>query len=190
MSITHRTQAVLPFSLLGLVALVVLVLAACSSGDGEPKFPVAARGDALTVTVQEVRIRDIVYYQQEEAIYSLSPSDPSRKLAVLLAHIRNDVANTVVMNVDEDGHTLRDRPIMNRPPEEYEPLNPFGETRRLSPDIPANEVLFQPLIWGKFEIPRGNSIQGWLLFDVPASISPYELRWKAVEPIFVSFFPR
>ena len=170
--------------LFALIAIVAVVAAACSSGKEEPLLPAVRQGNSLILSVSVIEEPDILYYQDSDfGIYSIEPSAGDRKLIALKVQAFNGRTSTSIMNVDEEGYTLLDKDA-----NAYPSLNPFGERRRLSPSPPNNEELRQ-FIWGVFEIPLNNAITAWAVFDVPKDVEPYQLRWNALETIFVPFFP-
>ena len=184
MEITPQARLVRLPLLFALAAVAGLVVAACSGGEEKPSLPAQRTGNTITLTVTVIMEKDIIYYQDTDfAIYALTPSDSSRKLAAIRVQAFNGKSNTVSMNVDEEGYALLDKDA-----KEYKSLNPFGESRRLSPNLPSGEELHQ-FIWGNFEIPKGNGIEAWTVFDIPKDVEPYQLRWRALETIFVPFFP-
>ena len=183
MSIAYRVRPLRVFSLFALAALVSLVVAACSDGEEKPSLPSQRIGNTLTLTVLEIMERDIIYYQDMGTIYALTPSDPSRKLAAIRVQAYNGKANVLTLNVDEEGYFLLDKDA-----KEYKSLNPFGESRRLEPNPPAGWASLQ-FIWGNFEIPKEHSIEAWTVFEIPKDVEPYQMRWRALETIFVPFFP-
>ena len=170
-------------ALLSVAAAVMLTLTACGGGGEDFEFPAVKRGNNLTLVVNGLEEPEEIYYQDVDfAIYALRPSNPDNKLVALNVQVFNGRSNTVIMNVGDEGYVLLDKKG-----DEYKSLNPFGEERRLSPAKPANAKFFQ-FIWGKFEIPKDNSIVAWLVFDVPKDVEPNQLRWNALETVFVPFY--
>lgn len=151
-------------------------------------LPSVRQGNALTLAVREVKETNVIYYQDEDyAIYEIRPSSNDNKLVGIFVEAHNPRATTIIMFIDEEGYILLDKDN-----NQYASLNPFGETRRLVPN-PPNDWEPHQFIWSRspsdFEIPRGNSITAWAVFDVPKGIQPHQLRWHALETIFVPFYP-
>jgi hypothetical protein len=165
------------------VAALALVLAACSgASDDEGKCPNFQRGNQLWVCVYDVEFRDAVYYTQDKAFYVIRPKQEGNKIAVVDTQVGNDRANTVLMDVDENGYTLLDKDG-----KEYQSINPFKpESRELAPSLPRTEGP-QELIWGKFEIKQGFGIRAKAIFEVPSAAKPSQLRWDTVDTVFVRF---
>ena len=51
-------------------------------------------------------------------------------------------------------------------------------------DKKENNILF---LEGSFELPRGTSIDGWMVFDIPKDTKIKNLRWRAGDSITVRF---
>jgi len=180
MRVTPRSVA----SYLTLAIVTILIVTACSSSaDGEPNFPVSQRGNNLSVTVWASQIRDEIYYQDNDgAIYVVRPSAPDLKLAVIQTTVRNDRSNTVIMDVNEESFT-----VLDADGSQYDPVNPFVQ-RQLAPNPPQTEPYYN-FIWGNFELPNGFGVTAWTIFELPDGVKPTQLRWTAVDTVFVRFFP-
>lgn len=166
---------------LAVAVVAALVVAACGGGGGGPAFPVAQRGNNLSVTVNApVDLRDVIYYQQDDTTYAVRPTTPGNKLALVDATVRNDRSTSVIMNVDEKGYTLLDEKGT-----EYKSLNPF-KVRELAPTKPQTEP-FYTFIWGNFTIPETYGIRAWAVFEVPPEIQPAQFRWDTVDTVYVRF---
>lgn len=171
------------FAVFGVLIVLLLLATGCGGNGEEFQFPAVKRGNNLTLVVNGLENHDEIYYQDMDyAIYALRPSSPDNKLVALEVQVFNGRSNTVIINVQEEGYVLIDKEG-----NEYKSLNPFGAERRLSPAKPAEEQWFQ-FIWGKFEIPKDNSIIAWVVFDVPETVEPSQMRWNALETVFVPFY--
>lgn len=182
-----RFASSLLLKLLSVAVTGILLLSACGGDDKEKIYfptPSVRQGNTLTVVVYDLQMKNALYYQDSDgAIYTVKPTDPANKLAAVRVQVYNGKSNLVKMNVNDKGYTLLDKAG-----KEYEPLNPFGPTRRLEPNLPSTEEL-RLFIWGEFEIPKGNSIEAWTVFEIPPDVMAYQLRWNAVETVFVPFYP-
>jgi len=66
-------------------------------------------------------------------------------------------------------------------------VNPFVQ-RQLAPNPPQTEPYYS-FIWGNFDLPNGFGITAWTVFELPDGVKPTQLRWTAVDTVFVRFFP-
>lgn len=178
-----RSPLSLSSAFLVLVVAFSVVVGACSKKEDKPVFPAVRQGNTLTIAAKDLRIMDAVYYQENDGLYTVKASDAGKKLAAVRIQVYNGRSELVKMNVDENGYTLLDKAS-----KEYVSVNPFGERRRLEPNLPAGSELWQ-FIWRDFEIPKGNSIEAWTIFEIPATVQPNQIRWNAVETVFVPFYP-
>ena len=164
-------------SLLAVAAVVVLVVTACGGSDENPP---AQRGNQISVTVHDLVRADELYYQDHEVTYVVRHPDPDRTIAIVALTVRNDRSDEVRIDVGPDAYRLLDDDS-----NEYLPINPF-EQRELDPNPPANQPFYQ-FIWGQFELERTFGVTGVALFDVPRDVKFNQLRWRAIEAVFVRF---
>ena len=164
-------------SLLAVATAVVLVVTACG---GDSNREPAQRGNQISVTVHNLFRADELYYQDNEVTYVVRHPDPDRTIAIVELTVRNDRSDEVRIDVGPDAYRLLDEDS-----NEYLPINPF-EQRELDPNPPANQPFYQ-FVWGQFELQRTFGVRGVALFDVPRDVEMDQLRWRAIEAVFVRF---
>lgn len=166
-----------------MVVLLATMLTACGDREPKPELPASKLGNNLTLVVKDVQEKDTVYYRDlDDAFYSVAASGPDTKLALVRVQVYNRSARTIKLQVGPDGYLLLDKDS-----KEFKSLNPFGDTRRLSPTLPSKEVPYQ-FIWGPFDLAEGYSIEAWAVFDIPKDVTPWQFRWNPVETVFVPFY--
>ena len=166
-------------SLLALSAMISMLVAAC--GDGSNDNPPAQRGNQISLVVHSLTRADNLYYQDENQVtYAVRNTDPDRTIAIAWMTVRNDRSDEVRLDVGPDAYRLLDEDA-----NEYMPINPF-EQRELEPNPPADEP-FYLFFWGQFELQRRFGVSGAAIFDVPRDVKFEQLRWRAIEAVFVRF---
>ena len=174
-----------------MIAVLMLGAAACSSSSADERgfppglpdriFPFTQYGRSLSLTVEDVRIKDQAYYRDlNGTTYVVKPSAPGGKIVTVLMHVRNASAGKTLIDINEEAFSLRD--LTDK---EYKPINPFANPV-LAPNVPKNDPPLD-VMWGPNEFPQGFGIIAWAMFDLPKDTVPMEIRWGAVDIIFARF---
>lgn len=181
----HLFRHAYPRRLLALLAALVLaaVTVSCKSDGPKPAFPQVKQGNNLTLVAKDLKEKESVYYKDTDGgYYSVSASDKDHKLVIVLIQVYNRSSRSVKFQVGPNGYILLDKEG-----KEYKSLDPFGESRRLTPTLPSKETLYQ-FIWKSFDLPEGYSIEAWCVFNVAKDVFPWQFRWNPVETVFVPFY--
>ena len=177
-----------------MLAAAALAATGCTSDSGDSRgfppglpdrqVPFTAYGRSLSVTVEDVQIKDQAYYKDlNGATYTVNPSQPGGKIVSVLLHVRNASGGKTLIDINEEAFSLRDLRDT-----EYTPINPFASPV-LSPNVPNKEPVLD-VMWGPNEFPQGFGIIAWTMFDLPPNTVPMEIRWAAVDIIFARFQPK
>ena len=167
-----------------LLLLLPLLVLGCS----EDILPVgkARQGDTLIISIDEIkRVLEVRFQGTDLQHYVIAPASQDNELIVIRLNVHNADATTVIMTVDEDAAQLRGF----KSGEEYQLLNPDPETNveniRLVEGPHPAEDRYVPFIRGPVDLPKGNSLIGWVVFEVPAGLDVESLRWDAGDTVFI-----
>ena len=195
-----RPRSLLSIALLG--AIAVLTVGACNGestgcrNDDPLDVPPAQRGNQMSVQAHSLTLTDEIYYLADNVTYVVRQPDPDRTIAIVEITARNDRSDQVRVEVGPDAFRLLDEDSA-----EYAPIDPFdtdGGFVHLAPNPPATQPYYYcspapPLpervefVWGPFDLERNFGIRGLTLFDVPRGLEYSQLRWRAIEAVFVRF---
>ena len=203
------------FGIMLVVALMLLplVLAACSSSEGEIPLGVARKGSTLIVRIDEIeRLREIRYFgtavtrevgdtllidlegidrfpgahyvSADQRRLAVVPSNEGMELVVLRVRIENVSDSDVTLVVDEAGAQLKGI----EPGQVYTPLD-------LTQDNAANvkpldsgtssPVISAPSTSEPVELPSAHEVRRSVVFEVPTGASLKELQWSTGEQVTV-----
>ena len=193
-----RARPLVSIAVLGVI--VATTVGACGGGsspcrnDDPLNPPPAQRGNQMSVQAHSLTLTDEVYYLADNVSYVVRQPDPERTIAVLEITARNDRSDQVRVNVGPDAFRLLDEDS-----DEYRPIDPFdteGGFVHLAPNVPATQPYYYcnpappqevTFIWGRFDLERTFGIRGLTMFDVPRGLEYSQLRWRAIEAVFVRF---
>ena len=117
--------------------------------------------------------------------YLVTPSSPDNELVAINIQVFNREANTVAMEIEGDAVELRGFGI----DEAYTLLDVTpNNTVNVSdtPDTHPSENRFTPFVRGVVpDLPLGNSLLGWLVFEIPKGAGLRELKWDTGDTVFV-----
>lgn len=169
--------------------LVLFVVGACSDSG---LLPVGkrAKGSTLIIGIEEItRVQEIRFLGNDQKHYLVVPASSANELVVMRLIVFNQDSTRVVMTVDEEAAELRGVETN----EVYQPLNLYLSGEELvgkenvmvvQESHPA-ENRYSPIIAGPIELPQNNSVDGWMVFEVPRGAKLRELRWDAGDTVFI-----
>ena len=117
--------------------------------------------------------------------YVVTPSSPDNELVAINLQVFNRESNTVAMEIVGDAVELRGFGI----DEAYTlldvtPNNTVNVTS--TPDSHPSENRFTPFVRGVVpDLPLGNSLIGWIIFETPKGAGLRELKWDTGDTVFV-----
>ena len=163
--------------------------------DGPLDPPPTQRNDQMSVEAHSLTLTDEIYYLADEVSYVVRQPEPERTIAVVEITARNHRNTHVREGLGPDSFRLLDEDL-----NQHHPIDPFDTEAgfvRLAPDPPAAQPYYYcnpapprevTFMWGLFDLPgREIGARGLALFDVPRGLEYSQLRWLAVEPVFVWF---
>ena len=169
--------------------LVLFIIGACSDGGLLP-VGVRSKGSTLIIGIEEInRVHEIRFLGKDQKHYLVVPANSANELVVLRLVVFNQDSTRVLMTVDEEAAELRGVETN----EVYRPLNLYlpGEELAGKENItvvqeshPA-ENRYTPIIAGPIELPQNNSVDGWMVFEVPRGAKIREMRWDAGDTVFI-----
>ena len=177
------------FRLLALpvIFLSPLVLVACSEGGLLP-IGKGKKGETLIIVIDDMkRVPEVRFEGTDGQHYLVSPGSRDNELIAMRLNVHNSESTRVVFTVDGEAAELRGFGI----DEEYNLLDLFNLHELLDKNVKivdsANptESLYVPFIAGPIELPQGNSVIGWILFDVPKGTKFREMRWGAGDTVYL-----
>ncbi len=117
--------------------------------------------------------------------YHVFPSSPDNELVAINLQVYNREANTVAMEIAGDTVELRGFGI-----DEAYPLLDVTSNNTANvattPGSHPDENRFTPFVRGVVSnLPLGNSLSGWIIFDVPKGAGLRELKWDAGDTVFI-----
>lgn len=177
---------VLPF----LSLLVLLTLTSCSEDSLLP-VGVARQGETLIISVDEiVKLQELRYQGTDLRHYLVTPSSNANQLVALLLNVHNAAATNVLMTVDEKSAELR---VINPPGSHYLiiPTPDNMANVRVVEDTHPSENQYVPFISGPIGVgdahglPKGYSVVGWVIFEVPKGSRLKELKWDEGDTVFI-----
>ena len=117
--------------------------------------------------------------------YVVSPSSPDNELVAINLQVHNRESNTVAMEIVGDAVELRGFGI----DEAYTLLDVMsGNTVNVSttPDSHPSENRYTPFVRGVVgNLPLGNSLTGWIVFEIPKGAGLRELKWDTGDTVFI-----
>lgn len=193
-----RPRSLISIALLGVIAAVTV--GACNGGstpcrNDDPLEPAPAqRGNQMSVQAHSLTLTDEIYYLADNVAWVIRQPDPERTIAIVEITARNDRSDKVRVEVGPDAFRLLDEDS-----NEYAPINPFDADAgfvQLAPNPPATQPYYYcnpappqkvEFVWGPFDLERTFAVRGLTLFDVPRGLEYSQLRWRAIEAVFVRF---
>lgn len=168
--------------LLILPSLAILV-AACTSESlpiGKP-----AKGETLIISIDQLeRAQEIRYQGTDGKHYLVAPTNLDNEFVVLKMNVHN--AEATIVQMDVEGDAVRLRGFGNNeefPVVEVRPRDDANVT--VVDTVHPAENRFVPFIIGPLEVPQGNSLIGWIAFELPKGLDIRELRWGAGDIVFL-----
>ena len=117
--------------------------------------------------------------------YLVTPSSPDNELVAINVQVYNRESNTVAMEIVGDAVELRGFGI----DEAYTLLDvTANNTANVSstPDAHSSENRFTPFVRGTVsDLPLGNSLLGWIIFEIPKGAGLRELKWDTGDTVFI-----
>ena len=177
------------FRLLALPAILLapLILAACSEGGLLP-IGKGKKGETLIIVIDDMkRVQEVRFEGTDGRHYLISPSTRDNELIAMQLNVHNSESTRVLFTVDGEAAELRGFGL----DEEYNPIDLYNLEQLLDKNVrivdSANptESLYVPFIAGPIDLPQGNSVIGWILFDVPEGTKFREMRWGAGDTVFL-----
>ena len=167
---------------------ILLLLPLLMLGCSEDLLPVgkARQGDTLIISIEEIkRVLEVRFQGTDLKHYLIAPVTKDNELIVMRLNVHNADATTVIMTIDEEAAQLRGF----GPGEQYQLLDPNPENnaqniRAVEGSHPA-EDRYVPFIRGPVDLPKGHSLIGWVVFEVPAGLKVESLRWDAGDTVFI-----
>ena len=166
----------------------LLLLPLLTLGCSEDLLPIgrARQGDTLIISIEEIkRVLEVRFQGTDEKHYVIAPASTDNELIVIRLNVHNADATTVIMTVDEEAAQLRG---FNHD-EQYQLLNPDPEANveniRLADGPHPAEDRYVPFIRGPVDLPKGFSVVGWVVFEVPEGLKLESLRWDAGDTVFI-----
>ena len=178
------------WALLLLPIAVILVSAACSESGLLP-VGVARQGETLIISIDEiVKLQELRYQGTDLQHYLVTPSSNDNQLVAMRLNVHNAAATNVLMTVDEEAAELRvidptgSHNLIGLTPENTTNVHTVEDTH-------PSENRYIPFISGPIGIgdnpglPKGHSVVGWVVFEVPKGARLKELKWDAGDTVFI-----
>ncbi|MBA32002.1 MAG: hypothetical protein CL748_05810 [Chloroflexi bacterium] len=116
-----------------------------------------------------------------EQYWAVSPQQRENNLIFVKLQLINYGAGTVKIVVDEKASTLYDDKSV-----QYNPLNPIENVYTSEKNDEYMVKDFIPL-WGPVQLDPQEQITGMMIFEVPASAKPEQLKWDAGDLIMFTY---
>ena len=117
--------------------------------------------------------------------YLVTPSSPDNELVAINIQVYNRESNTVAMEIEGDAVELRGFGI----DEAYTLLDVTPNNTANVSDAPgphSSDNRFTPFVRGVVpDLPLGNSLLGWIIFEIPKGAGLRELKWDTGDTVFV-----
>ena len=146
----------------------------------------------------------------DDPLYRLEPESDENELVLLRVKVENHTATSAIINIDHESAQLRDF-LRGR----YFPID-VGERAQeagisespsdrcnipVNPDAPTDCVKFLwnasyeetqadggvKIVQRAQELPKGNGLDGWLVFELPKDTQIRSFRWAAGDTITIDF---
>ena len=191
--------------LLVLPALMAVLLAAC--GSATPGVGQVVGGDTLVIRLDEYeRTQELRYLGCDNAHYAVTPSQAGHELLMVKLTIWNNRARSVLLTLDSEASELRG----TGPRENFAPIDVDGmKTATESPtedQIERERHFARPGARGGYyhcgqwttspevqflqasvDLTQGNSLSGWIAYEIPFGTQLREIRWGAGDTIYIRF---
>ena len=117
--------------------------------------------------------------------YLVTPSSADNELVAINVQVYNREANTVAMEIVGDAVELRGFGI----DEAYTLLDVTANNTvnvSTTPDSHPSENRYTPFVRGTVSnLPLGNSLLGWIIFEIPKGAGLRELKWDTGDTVFI-----
>ncbi len=195
----------LPLLLLALPVLLALLLLACESSS--PGVGQVVGGDTLIIRLDEYeRTQELRYLGCDSNHYVVTPSEATNELLMVKLTVWNDKARSVLLTLDAEASELRGTAAQQRfapvdidamkqdsatPTEDqidlerqYARPGARGGYYHCAKWTTSPEVQF---LQSSVDLEQGNSLSGWIAYEVPIGTGLREIRWAAGDTVYIRF---
>ena len=201
----HRPRH--PFLCCLLMPLLTMGLLIASCGSSTPGVGQVVGGDTLIIRLDEYeRTQELRYLGCDEKHYVVTPSESANELLMVKLTVWNDKARSVLLTLDEEASELRGTASQQAfgpidiDAMKQESVAPTREQIELERHYArpgtrggfwhcgewttAPQVQF---LQSSVDLAQGNSLSGWIAYEVPVGTELREIRWAAGDTIYIRF---
>ena len=200
-----RPSTRLLLALLVVPALLGFLFTACPSSN--PGAGQVVGGDTLVLRLDEYeRTQELRYLGCDDKHYVVTPAQAGNELLMVKITIWNDKARSVLLTLDSEASELRGREGQQRfAPVDIDAMKMESESptddeiererRYARPGARGgyyhcNQLTTTPevqFLQASVDLSEGNSLSGWIAYEIPVGTQLREIRWAAGDTIYIRF---
>ncbi len=135
-------------------------------------------GQNLAVRVQQIERKGTVAYSRDGSYYLLEPSSPDRDIVALLVEVYQDRSGVILLTPTSSNVNLKYGKESEVTPVALDQGKPVSQEA-------AAPYLLTPAFDKSLPLPRGNSVTGWIIFQMPKGVAPTALVWDDSDHVVV-----
>ena len=134
------------------------------------------QGEVLGISAYDVKRAQEIRFVQGGTHYALVSIGEKQELIAFQLVVVNARANSIKLEISKAPIELVGLNQLGT----YTQINPFDVSHKVSaPDDPSRFLYVDHLLWGTFELSKGEELEGWAVFKIPKGILFEEMRWWA-----------
>lgn len=134
------------------------------------------QGEFLGISAYDVKRAQEIRFVVDEAHYAVVSTNEEQELIAFKLVVVNARTDSIEVDISKAPVELVGLNQLGI----YSQINPFDMSHKVSdPKDPSRFLYVDNLFWGKFELSKGEELEGWVVFKIPKGILFEEMRWSA-----------
>jgi len=160
----------------------MLAMTACIGGSSS--LGRTYQGSVLAITLFQMEsLPQVAYFDGESNThYLITPSSGTNELVLIGTRVDNVTATTTAINLEASPAELRTNDGAH-----WRSIN-ISEQRSVLKSAHPKEDSHLPLNLGSFDLPKGQSLEFWLIFDVPKGGKIESFKWDGGGDVIIIDF--
>ena len=160
------------------------MLAITSCIGGSSSLGRTFQGSVLAITpFQMESLPELGYFDRESSThYLVSPSSDANELVLILTRVDNVTATTAAIDLEDGPAELRTDDGAH-----WRSINILEEQSVLERAHPKEDSHL-PLNLGSFDLPKGQGLEFWMIFDVPKGATIESFKWDGGGDVIIIEF--
>jgi hypothetical protein len=164
-----------------MVGLAIVAAFWIWNNDRNEADPFYKAGRYLYVRVSEPKSADVISYAGSDTsgkfkTFQITRENPDTKLAMINVSLHNPASGQLILLIDEAAAVL-----LTEDGRSYAPINIIERSLEVT-GLPDNQLEKGFVgIWKTRTINAGETLQGWMVFEIPKDAGYREFRWLAAD---------